>query len=468
MRFQSKSTYSGTEIAVRIMSRLPNGILGCLCAAICALPACAQYPGHIETSSPSNGPHLRATAVLEYTGTLDHITASRLVPIAIWDGVEYEPGALYLADPEPLAVVSGTQYELETDGRSRGFFNVSDAEQLAGLWIGAGRFQAPQVVARLAPSKNMPHVVRDYDPDKPHFAHVPSDDTSQNGTGSTVQTDSNQPTLHQRPAGSSGTDSGSGTSSTGSNQQVSAQSSEDSGGPTLHRHGSAAQASANTMPIDPDRPRLSYANPDATKSQEPTVLFGLPSDMKQIAGISDSRKLDTESYAFIWSNPDDANKMQNALESIAEQALAPPPPPAPAPAHGARHKAQPVVSPAPPILEDEEFHAYGLTFGGGATLVLSGQAGTDPVKYVTVVAQPDFYGNPQVLLKQVTTSNDLDAVPRLRLIDSVDTTGSGGADLIFELRGQTFRQFAIYRIEGGQATQVFITQPMTITRGATE
>ena len=448
------------------MSRLANGILGCLCAVACALPACAQYPGHVDTSSPSNGPHLRATAILEYTGTLDHITASRLVPIAIWDGMEYEPGALYLADPEPLAVVTGTQYELEKDGRSQGFFNVADSEQLAGLWIGAGRFQAPPVIARLAPSKNMPQVVRDYDPDKPHFAHVPSDDSSQSGTPTTAQASPDQPTLHQRTPGGSSADSSS--SSSSSNQQASAQSDGDSG-PTLHRHGSASQASANLRPIDPDRPRLSYANPDATKSQEPTVLFGMPSDMKQIAGISDSRKLDTESYSFIWSNPDDANKMQTALETIAEQALAPPPPPAPAtPAHGTRHKAKPVVSPAPPILEDEKFHAYGLTFGGGATMVLSGQAGTDPVKYVTVIASPDFYGNPQVMLKQVTSSNDLDAVPRLRLIDAVDTTGSGGADLIFELRGQTFRQFAIYRIEGGQATQVFITQPMTITRGATE
>ena len=445
------------------MSRLANGILGCLCAAACALPACAQYPGHINPSSPSNGPHLRATAVLEYTGALDHITASRLVPIAIWDGVQYEPGALYLADPEPLAVVSGTQYELEKDGHSLGFFNVADSEQLAGLWIGAGRFEAPPVVARLAPSKNMPHVVRDYDPDKPHFAHVPSDDASdQTAAPATAQSSSSGPSLHQRPAGGSGADSGS-----GSAQQASAQSADD-GEPTLHRHGNAAQSSANAMPIDPDRPRLSYANPDATKTQEPTVLFGLPSDMQQIAGISDSRKLDTESYAYIWSDPGDANKMQNALETIAEQALTPPPPPAPAPKHGTRHKAQPVVSPAPPVLEDEKFHAYGLSFGGGATMVLTGQAGTDPVKYVTVIAQPDFYGNPQVLLKQVTSNNDLDAVPQMRLIDAVDTTGSGGADLIFELRGQTFRQFAIYRIEGGQATQVFITPPMNIARGATE
>jgi hypothetical protein len=78
---------------------------------------------------------------------------------------------------------------------------------------------------------------------------------------------------------------------------------------------------------------------------------------------------------------------------------------------------------------------------------------------VTIVAQPDFYGQPKVLLKQVTSDNALDIAPRYRLVDAVDTEGNGRADLIFELRGQTYRQFAIYRIAGGTATQVFETQP---------
>jgi hypothetical protein len=78
---------------------------------------------------------------------------------------------------------------------------------------------------------------------------------------------------------------------------------------------------------------------------------------------------------------------------------------------------------------------------------------------VTIVAQPDFYGQPKVLLKEVTTDAGLDVAPRFRLVDAVDTAGDGRADLLFELRGQTFRQFAIYRIAGGTATQEFLTQP---------
>ncbi|HEU4982263.1 MAG TPA: hypothetical protein VFT88_06235, partial [Acidobacteriaceae bacterium] len=53
----------------------------------------AQYVGHVDTSK-SKGPTLRATAVLEYTGDLEKPTASRLVPIAVWDGERYQPGGL--------------------------------------------------------------------------------------------------------------------------------------------------------------------------------------------------------------------------------------------------------------------------------------------------------------------------------------------------------------------------------------
>ncbi|MGA7886189.1 MAG: hypothetical protein WCA44_10630, partial [Acidobacteriaceae bacterium] len=206
---------------------------------------------------------------------------------------------------------------------------------------------------------------------------------------------------------------------------------------------------------------LSYANPDA-KEKGPAALLGMPADMKQIAGVSDSRKLDMESYAFLWSNPADASKMQSDLEKIAQQALTPPAPaPAPAPKTSRTvRRRKPAPAPAPPALENVQFRVFSLTFGGGATMVLSARTQTDPVQYVTIIAQPDFYGNPQVLLKQVTSGNSLDAVPRMRLVDAVDTTGNGRGDLVFELRGYTYRQFAIYSIYGGTATRVFVTQPI--------
>jgi hypothetical protein len=444
------------------MSR--SGILESFCVAVlaCALPAWGQYPGHVTPNATSAGQHLRATAVLEYTGTLDHITASRLIPLAIWDGLEYEPGGLYLADPAPLAVLGGTQYELESDGKSRGFYNVGDSEQIAGLWVGVGSFQAPPVEAKLRPMKHLPRIVggpNGSNPGEPHFAHVPQSDQQTASAGQSGST----PTLQSRP---SGNDSASSDGSiSGSGVQIAPQTQSEADQPTLHRRGTAdMQSTANLAPIDPDRPRLSYANPDA-KEKGPAALLGMPADMKQVAGVSDSRKLDTESYAFIWSNPADEAKMQLDLETIAQQALTPAAPP-PAPAHTSRHH-KAVPPPAPPALDDVQFRVFGLTFGGGATMVLSARTDTNPVQYVTIIAQPDFYGNPQVLLKQVTSGNNLDAVPRMRLIDAVDTTGNGRGDLIFELRGYNYRQFAIYSVYGGTATRVFVTQPIATPQAVT-
>lgn len=455
-------------------------IIGFLCAAACALPAYAQYPGHVNAEQQQTAGHLRATAVLEYTGDLKNPKATRLVPIVVWDGMQYQPGALYLAEPAPLAVLSGTQYELEVAGQPRGFFDVRDAENIAGLWVGVGTYQAPPVVVRKPQSRHMPQVVKDYDPDKPHFAHRPADESAadaaaQNAPAATAKSapppvDPDRPTLHQRSSsdsGTSGSNSGSGSSAGQAAPDV------DPDRPTLHVHHSSSTSVANTQAaVDPDRPRLMYGKPaEQEKIDKADALFGVPADMQQMAGISDPRTTENQSYVYSWANPDDENNMKTALETIAAQAVAPPAPAAtarPAGSHtgthtsthtGTRRKAALSAAPKLPALTGEEFHAYSLSFGGGATMVLSARTVDTPTKYVTIVAQPDFYGKPQVLLKQVTSDNTLDVTPRLRLVDAVDTQGVGRADLLFELRGQTFRQFAVYRIAGGLATQAYVTQP---------
>ncbi|MGC2620090.1 MAG: hypothetical protein WA414_13685, partial [Acidobacteriaceae bacterium] len=297
-------------------------------------------------------------------------------------------------------------------------------------------------------------VIDNTDPDKPHFAHRPPPETISNADGSpAASADPAHPTLHARTGDSSGDNSGN--SGSASNQPA-----LDSGRPTFHRHNTSP---ANQMAVDPDRPRLSYTTPESQeKLARPDALFGLPADMKQAAGISDSNPVSTQSFAYSWANSEDSSAMQASLEAVAEQAVAPPAPAAVKPAaHTTRHK--PAPPPPPPALSDVEFRAFNLTFGGGATIVLTGHTTTTPEKYVTIIAQPDFYGKAQILLKQVSTDDDLDVTPRMRLIDAVDTEGNNRGDLLFELRGQTYRQFAIYRVAGGQATQVFITQPTPIS-----
>ena len=53
-----------------------------------------QYPGHIDKNKATQAPEPRATAVLEWTGQPGKPSASRIVPIAVFDGQTYQPGGL--------------------------------------------------------------------------------------------------------------------------------------------------------------------------------------------------------------------------------------------------------------------------------------------------------------------------------------------------------------------------------------
>jgi hypothetical protein len=45
----------------------------------------------------------------------------------------------------------------------------------------------------------------------------------------------------------------------------------------------------------------------------------------------------------------------------------------------------------------------------------------------------------------------------MRLIDAVDAEASNRASLLFELRAQNSRQFALYRVIGADAEQALLT-----------
>ena len=79
-------------------------------------------------------------------------------------------------------------------------------------------------------------------------------------------------------------------------------------------------------------------------------------------------------------------------------------------------------------------------------------------KFVTIVAQPDLYGNLLVLLaSDVTDGTHLDENPRMRLVDAVDALADNRGELLFELRGATQRQFALYRVLRGRAEKIFVS-----------
>jgi len=439
-----------------------------------SLPAFAQYPGRINPNKDKDAktPELRATAIYEYTGDLAKPTASRLIPLAVWDGQNFQPAGLYLAQPAPLAVLTGTLYELQQAGQPKALFGVKAAQNLSGSWIAIGateKQKAPQP-AKLKPAKNLPQVVKDYDPDKPHFAHRPADDSKDtaqtSGTSKPQSTappvDPDRPTLHKRTSSDSG-------DSTQEDNKPAAQAAPDvdPDRPTLHKHKSTDQTAAASVPVDPDRPVLRHGRPETLETIEPPdSLKGIPDDMEQMAAVSDTKTREPHTFLYSWVNPEDAVKMQSAIEEIAKKAVAPQPS-APAPqktrtTSARTHRATKPATPALPDLTDEQFKSYELSFGGSATLVFTARtAGEgDGVKYVTIIAKPDLYGTPLILLKQVSSAASLDITPRMRLVDAVDTDADNRAELVFELRSRRDRQFAIYRVTAGQAEQVFTTGPL--------
>ena len=121
--------------------------------------------------------------------------------------------------------------------------------------------------------------------------------------------------------------------------------------------------------------------------------------------------------------------------------------------------AKPAAPSEPAPLMDERFHVFELAYGSGATMVFSARTDAPAAqqKFVTIIAQPDLYGNPLVLLKNVTDNAHLDQTPRMHLVDAVDALADNRGELLFELRGATQRQFALYRVLRGTAEKIFVT-----------
>ena len=422
-----------------------------------AAAAYAQYPGHIENAK-KKGPGVRAIAVLEWTGEIGKPSASRIIPISVFDGEQYQPGGLYLARPEPLALEPGTEYVLQDAGIDRGLFDINTAQDVDGYWFGYGSWKPTAPPARKAKpkqGKHLPQVVTDAGDSRPHFK---GRDTSGNSTSADSSSGSTSPPASSNPPAG------------------------DPDRPTLRRRSDSpasapafspgsADATAPEVAIggaDPDRPHLVHGQQTPKDDIQPAQLTGVPTGLQQMIAVSDAGEGEAHPFVYLWNDPADADKMKEQMEIAAASAIAAAAPPAktaPKP-HTAtttvaqrRRAAAAAAAPPKPVFTNERFKAFELTFSGGATLVFSGET-TDKagkVKYVTLIAQPDFNGVPKVLFKSVTDDDHLDVTPRMRLVDAVDAKADNRGDLVFELRSHRDREFVIYRISAGRAEQVFTT-----------
>jgi hypothetical protein len=484
--------------------RLYNRPFFAACIALLwALPVWCQYPGQV-TKASKQAPTLRAVAVLEWTGEAGHPKASRIVPVCVFDGQQLQDGGIYMARPQPLALTPEVEYELQQNGKPMGLFDIGSAGQDQGLWVGLGAWK-PLAIPKPRPSMN--EVARsridEEDSDQPILHRKHHADEGTTGTGNSgagkggsdagsasseppPAADPDRPTLHKKSSSDSGGDSGS-----------SAGSASDPDQPTLHRKESpdtAASSGGSVAPDDPDRPVLKksrkpqpeqssqadslsdFTDPDrpllkrgkssGSGAEVVPTLVGLPEGMEQTVAVSDAKSRPEHPWSFSWANADDETKMKSALEEMARDALGLNPPPAPpSPSRKtARKSARPAPPPPEPTpLLDEQFRVFELAYGSGATLVLSARTevssgnGPSQQKFVTLIAQPDLYGNALVLLKSVTDSAHLDEAPRMRLIDAVDVMADNRGELLFEMRGATQRQFAIYRVMRGRAEKLFVT-----------
>jgi hypothetical protein len=110
-------------------------------------------------------------------------------------------------------------------------------------------------------------------------------------------------------------------------------------------------------------------------------------------------------------------------------------------------------------LFDEQLKAYTLSYGGDPTYVYSANTGGTgaALRYVTIVAQADSLGEIKPAIQSVTDAAHLYRTPKMQFIDVVDAEASNRASLLFELRSQNARQFALYRVIAAHPEQIFLT-----------
>jgi hypothetical protein len=448
-------------------ARISKPLVAALALAL-ALPAFAQYPGQVNQKDAGKAPTLRAVAVLEWTGEAGKPKASRIVPITVYDGQQLQDGGLYLSRPEPLAVAGDTEYQLKKNGRTIGLFDVTHSGRVLGAWAGFGEWKPlPKPKTDLA---SIPKIDDEDDSDdKPvlHRKHPAGADAGKSApSGKPASDDTGRPTLHKPAQDDSDSKPVSSTDTTPI----------DPDRPVMKKPKPApaevpadAQGNVSSLPgvTDPDRPRLMRGKSSGNSAKLEPTLMGLPPDLQQAVAVSDARNLPDHPWSYKWANPDDQGKMKEQLEDIARKELGiaqPPPAPAPAKSTSSRRRAAKKPAPPPPEaepapLEDEQYRVFELAYGSGATLVLT--AHTDGAladeKFVTLIAQPDLYGNVLVLFKHLTDGAHLDENPRMRLVDAVDALADNRGELLFELRGATSRQFALYRVLRGQAEKLFVS-----------
>lgn len=461
---------------------------------------------------------VRAVGVYEWIGDRAKPTATRLIPVSLYIDGSLQDAGVYLARPVPFALDSGTIYEVDKAGVPGGMVELSLARHLQATgdasgfddgWVGYGKFLLPAKKKAVALKKttataSITSDKTDKDSDRPTFAKrvdhtevgtknstAPSD-PSTNTASPAPPDDPDRPHLSKKsdasePAANSDKPAVGGDTDNTASVPASTPASPDSDRPTLRKRSpeeakkarkeaqeSSATGLATSLNDDPNRPTLHRGKGEqALTEADLPKINGVPPDLHQEVAVSDASNRPVHDFSRPWTDDGERADVLTKMEILARaqltayratQAAAKPasPPAKPTikkPTSKLRHATTPESVQPTEALYDEQLSGFTLSYGGAATYVYTARTDGEgaALRYVTVVAQRDTFGELKPALQSVTDAAHLDRTPWMRLVDVVDADASNRASLLFEMRGQTARQFALYRVIATRPEQIFLT-----------
>ncbi len=410
-------------------------------AALGASPSVAQSRrGRPDQPAPETkkkekekGP--RALAVVELPA--DGKGKPHLIPIAILVDGRFWDASIYLADPRPMALEPGNVYEAERSGKPVGFFTVSEARQAQDRWTALGDWQLITERPPTAAKSAKPRPIED---DGRPVLHRRASATDES----------------QNPSSSSGSSGSAPKSSPSSSAPAPPPVAEDPNRPTLRRGRPKPEPEVEEPPVAEKAQAVSSLKSQSAPPAAP------PQPREVLAAISDAGGPDPHTFAYIWAT-DEQPKLTKAISDIAM-------------AEVARYvKNTPALRFTPAATLDQvSIRAFDLDSSNYPAIVLTARvpavaatpAGrtrtTKPPQpvagfffYVTVVGQPDLYGQMRKLFSSVTDSSHLDAFPRLELIDAVDAEGKGRGDLLFRAASGDTSSYQLYHVGPDSLRKLF-------------
>jgi hypothetical protein len=431
--------------------RLGSAVIVILASfAVTAVPSLAQRQRRQNVPPEEKPPEAkkakkekepRAVGVLQ----LNSSGKGTLIPVAILIDGKFHDASVYKADPIPMALESGTVYEVEQAGDSLGLFTVSGALHSknpgsANPWVAAGSYlphgtevaktshKAENVPVGMDNSDEPPRLTRK-DSSKPPPVPAASSTTAAPpsaapGSGSSEKPGPSAAPASSQPASGSaagkplGQEAQKSTTAGASDKPADQSAREQSAKPAAQgtpAQGSSDQASsghASTGQTSDNyyRPTLRRGKPTqgAPQEDEPVAKAGKPESAvtptatgtvssappQLVPAISDSGGPDPKSYKFFWKTGEEEERRNQMLAAagdevrayvaaLARNRISATPPPT-AKTTAAAHKAP--AKQAQPVFENLQFHTFDLWGNNQPVMILSAEAHFSPAPGVATAA----------------------------------------------------------------------------------